>query len=994
MGSTSGHEITHPITVILDGPASYHAWSQNMTVFLKGRRLWRYVTGDIPKPVPRSDIDSNSSDGDSVATAVVQVDDFEAHLEEWESIQCRILSWFINTSVPAISSLLPRLETVKLYQMRQESGQSISDYYSQTASMWEQLAAADPPLRYAEDIDLFAKYKDRRRFTQFMMGLREDFEPTRAALLSRSPLSSLDAAVKELISEENRRPHHHLSSSDVVLATPHPPSSSDRPRRICTYCQKPAAVSSALVDDPVVTVSQLESMFHRYMSQPSPALSVTLGNKSWLLDSACCNHMTPHASHFSQKTPLAPSPIIYTADSSHMSVSHIGTISSPDLTIPDTYLVPKLSLNLLSVGQLYELGLDLHFSNHGVDVQDPLTGKLLGTGRKIGRLFELCNLQIPSHMVSSSVTATTTLSPDLWYSHLGHASLSHLQLLASQDNAQEYHDKSFLSILDSNGTLPHYSCPYTSQQNGRAECKLRHILDVVRTLLIFASIPERFWGEAALTAVYTINRIPSPTTHKKSPFELLYDKLPDYFSLRVFGCVCFVSLPSHERNKLEPRSRLCCFLGYGISQKGFRCYDPISHRLRISRHVEFWEHQTFSSHQHFPFISSSMTHIFTDPSIDLYPDPVRDSAPPSSSSDVPSLVLSPAAGSLDSDPAPSAPSESPTDIRRSTRVRAPHSHLSDYHCYFALATLHEPHTFREASTNPLWQQAMTDELDALHKTHTWDMTTLPPGKSAVGCKWVYKIKTRADGSVERYKTRLVARGFTQEYGIDYEETFAPVARLTSVRSLLAVAAVRHWPLFQMDVKNAFLNGDDIAGIRDLQKFLSQQVEMKDLGTLSYFLGLEAGLTDSKTVSAPLELNVKLNTTDGEPLSDATLYRQLVGSLIYLTVTRPDLAYAVHLGTLFHGLHFSAQSSLELRAYADADWAGDPTDRRSTTGYCFLLGSSLIFWRSKKQSVVARSNTEAEYRALADATSELLWLRWLLADMDGCSPDHQYSYSLR
>ena len=219
------------------------------------------------------------------------------------------------------------------------------------------------------------------------------------------------------------------------------------------------------------------------------------------------------------------------------------------------------------------------------------------------------------------------------------------------------------------------------------------------------------------------------------------------------------------------------------------------------------------------------------------------------------------------------------------------------------------------------------------------------------------------------------------------------------------------------VDDMIITGDDLNGIQELKDFLSQQFEMKDLGHLNYFLGLEiihstdelyltqakyasellsrAGLTDSKTVDTSVELNAHLTPSGGKPLSNPSLYRRLVGSLVYLTVTRPDISYAVHQvsqylsaprsthyaailhilrylkGTLFHGLFYSAQSPLVLRAFSDADWAGDPTYRRSTTGYCFLLSSSLISWRSKKQTFVARSSTEAEYHALADTTSELL-----------------------
>ena len=140
--------------------------------------------------------------------------------------------------------------------------------------------------------------------------------------------------------------------------------------------------------------------------------------------------------------------------------------------------------------------------------------------------------------------------------------------------------------------------------------------------------------------------------------------------------------------------------------------------------------------------------------------------------------------------APASPKDPPQDIppRHSTQVRSIPTHLLDYHCYTAFATLHEPQTYCETSTDPLWQIAMKEELDALTKNHTWDLVTLLPGQSVVGCKWIYKIKTCFDGSIERYKARLVAKGFTQEYEIDYEEIFTPVARISSVRALLAVVA--------------------------------------------------------------------------------------------------------------------------------------------------------------------------------------------------------------
>uniref|UniRef100_A0A2N9IQN3 CCHC-type domain-containing protein n=1 Tax=Fagus sylvatica TaxID=28930 RepID=A0A2N9IQN3_FAGSY len=519
----------------------------------------------------------------------------------------------------------------------------------------------------------------------------------------------------------------------------------------------------------------------------------------------------------------------------------------------------------------------------------------------------------------------------------------------------------------------------TSQQNGRAKHKHRHILDFVRAFLLSTSCPERFLVEAVLTVIYTINRLPFSILQNVSPFEHLYGTPPSYSSLRNFGCACFVLLQPHEYSKLEPQSRLCYFLRYGIEHKGYHCWDPISQRLRISHHVVFWEHTTFNSLSKFKTCSTPS--FFTNPSLPLFP--YASSLDPS-----PILPIPPA----NSPVSPLAPPLTMDLILDQTPYLPP------------AAPIAPPPT-----VDP---QAMIEELQALEKTHTWDLVDLPRGKSVIGCKWVYKIKNKSDGTIEEYKARLAPPGYS-----DYPDKVflfrralyslkqAPRAWFAKFSSIVHQFSFSSSPydttlvirrsnkgmiLLLLYVDDMIITGDDHSGISDFKQFLHQHFEMKDLGHLDYFLGLEVS---SDSIGYYLS-----------QANDATLYRQLVGSLVYLSITRPDIAHVVHLvsqflvaphsthyaavihilryikGTIFHGLHFSAHSTLDLCAYSDADWAKDLTDHRSTTGFCFFLGDSLIFWNSKKQHIVSRSSTKAEYRALADTTSELLALHSLLEDI--------------
>lgn len=751
------------------------------------------------------------------------------------------------------------------------------------------------------------------------------------------------------------------------------------------------------------------------------------------------------------------------------------------------------------------------------------------------------------------------------------------------DNGGEYFQQELKDFMNSLGIIHQTSCPYTPQQNGVAERKNRHLLDVTRSLLIDGNVPTYLWGEALSSAVYLINRVPSSILNFKRPLNALADHctLPPNAHLEphIFGCVIYVHLHSHQRTKLEPRAMKCVFVGYSMTQKGYRAYHPPSKRFYVSMDVTFHEHELFYSistigssfqrgdendelqnhntrdimslHLEIKSNANATQEMEVEPNTPSVGPQNTDSTrlptpiPPIQSTSEQSLEVS---SNIDTimhevevdaiDENQSASSDTPElsqyrlpprsnrgqpkicyepDLKSNTKYPignyvSSHKLSRSYGAFVSqLSVVSIPNDLQEALADPRWTQAMDTEMAALKKNSTWQLVQLPKHKKTVGCRWVFTIKHAADGTIERYKARLVAKGYTQSYGIDYQDTFAPVAKLNTVRVLLSLAANLNWPLLQFDVKNAFLHGElceevymdpppgiseysttsmvcklkkalyglkqsprawfgrftksmknfgykqsnsdhtlfirhsqgkitaliiyvddmivtgnDYDSISRLQKYLASEFEMKKLGDLKYFLGIEVarskhgiflsqrkyildllsetGMLGCKPVNTPIEQNHKYFLCSSASCTDKGRYQRLVGKLIYLSHTRPDIAYAVNVVSQFmhdprkphmdaverilrylkftpgKGILFSKHGHLRVDGYTDADWAGSADDRRSTSGYFTFVGGNLVTWRSKKQHVVARSSAKAEFRGMALGVCELLWLKTLLEDI--------------
>lgn len=673
------------------------------------------------------------------------------------------------------------------------------------------------------------------------------------------------------------------------------------------------------------------------------------------------------------------------------------------------------------------------------------------------------------------------------------------------DGGTEFTSGDFRSLLVKNRIKQEFSAPYSPHQNGTVERSWRTLFEMARCLLLEAKLPKKLWTYAVKTSAYIRNRCYNSRTGI-TPFEALTGEKPNLDNMHIFGTVCYAYL--QNKKKLDARSEQGIFLGYDTQSPAYQVYFPDRDDVRKVRCVKF--NEKFLEKVEVPDV------------IDEYPRPKTLTPEPEEN--------------LQPEMKDTEESEDKEDGRGyPRRERSKPKHLEDYvsdfeddevtnvakcSVYYCYRMSDIPNTYEEAIKSPeshQWQKAMEEEVKALGENDTYELTSLPDGRSVIGGKWVYTKKLGPENN-EKFKARYVAKGYSQVESVDYHETFSPTAKLTSVRMLMQLAVQDGMLVHQMDVKTAYLNADidteiyieqpkgfiktdkgqklvcklkkSLYGLKQsgrnwnnllnrclvemnfvqsladpcvytkfegntviiiifwvddiiiaasdnyaltmVKKCLNDRFKMKDMGKISWFLGIEFtfgdgyimmnqteyckkildrfNMKDCKPKAIPCDPSVnKITIDDSTELADPKLYREIVGSLIYvMTGTRPDICYAVtklaqhmseptkaHLGlakhvlkyikgTINYGLKFSKSSNpLRIIGFCDSDW-GASEDRRSITGYTFQLNSKgpLISWKSRKQRVVALSTCEAEYMSITFAMQEANFLRQLYTDMKG------------
>lgn len=389
------------------------------------------------------------------------------------------------------------------------------------------------------------------------------------------------------------------------------------------------------------------------------------------------------------------------------------------------------------------------------------------------------------------------------------------------DGGKEFDNLTVSEILKSNGINFRVSMPYTPEQNGAAERENRTLVECARSMIHAKDLPIKLWAEAVNTAVYVLNRTGPTSVEGKSPSELWHGKSGMTFShMRIFGTKCFVHVPKQKRQKWDKKGVAGRFVGYCGDKDGYRVWIEEQNKVILSRDVIFKDETPLKKRLHMPLVKEeeeeepqmlSLRKVSVSEKRDALNKTVAVEGAVASEEAV-TLEENAAVGTTAvPDEAVSTSSSDEADdhvearIGRRRNIKKP-SYLRDYVFFAECSTPSSYGAAMQSSEADKWKIAMKEELASLMENNTWELVEPPPNQKVIGCRWVLRVKFDADGSVNRYKARLVAKGFAQKAGQDYEETFSPVVRFDTVRTVLSVAASEGLQLMQFDVKTAFLYG--------------------------------------------------------------------------------------------------------------------------------------------------------------------------------------------
>ncbi|CAA7015031.1 unnamed protein product [Microthlaspi erraticum] len=391
------------------------------------------------------------------------------------------------------------------------------------------------------------------------------------------------------------------------------------------------------------------------------------------------------------------------------------------------------------------------------------------------------------------------------------------------DNGLEFCNVKFDDYCRTHGIERHRTCTYTPHQNGVAERMNRTLMEKVRCMLNESGLGEEFWAEAASTAAYVINRSPCSAIDHNVPEELWLNRKPGYKHMRKFGSIAYVH---HDQGKLKPRALKGVFLGYPQGTKGYRVWLLELEKCVISRNVVFHEEKVFkdlkSEEEHGVKNSVESGQSSESSRVEITADVSSEEQQPSTENIVSGGVT--VESSSESEEEFENNDQEEVELagyqlarERDRRVIAPPARFNDYSMVaFALLTaedieIDDPQCYHEAMQSKDWEKwngSMGEEMGSLAKNRTWVIVDRPKDKKVLGGRWLYTKKPGIPCvELKRYKSRLVARGFTQREGIDYQEVFAPVVKHVSIRILMSAVVNQDLELEQMDVKTAFLHGD-------------------------------------------------------------------------------------------------------------------------------------------------------------------------------------------